>query len=285
MTTIFDGFKTARVRENALEQKIVAAHFAQPITIQAIVFIEDEGSMLYTRLKAEAAERVGIVYYSQQFSLQDPLDLVLAAVAAANKDSAVTGVIIQKPSRHLYEVTGTTPYPQWWLALVSAIDPRKDVDGLHPDTLKQGKILPATCRAVLAILAEALGGTPQQLQHQGKKICIIGRSDLLGKPLASELLRQGADVELLGKLDVAARQATGKKLFDAAVVISATGVADLITPDLVRQGVIAIDVGEPQPDIARAVADKASFFTPVPGGVGPLTVVSLLENGLELLKP
>ena len=284
MTTIFDGFKTARVRENELEQKIIVANFAQPITIQAIVFVEDAGSMLYTRLKAEAAERVGIVYQKQEFSLSDPLDLVLAAVAAANEDPAVTGLIIQKPSRRVYEMMCVISYNQWWLTLTSSIDQRKDVDGLHPETLKKGALLPATCRAVLAILAEALGGKPEKLQHQDKKICIIGRSDLLGKPLAAELVRQGADVELLGKRDLVAREITGEKLRNFDVVISATGVANLIQPDMVRQGVIAIDVGEPQPDIARAVIEQASFFTPVPGGVGPMTVVSLLENGLELLK-
>ncbi len=282
MTIIFDGFKTARTREVQLESAIQEAELKAPIMIQAVVFIEDEGSMLYTRLKAEAAERVGVVYQSTQFSLSDPLELVQAAVVAANTDPKVTGVIIQKPSRAVYELTGTQPYSQWWLSLVSTIDPKKDVDGLHPETLKTGKILPATCKAVLAILVEALGGTSDKVNHQGKKISIIGRSDLLGRPLAQELLRQGANVELLGKKDLAARQNSGRHLLDSAVVISATGVANLITPDMVREGVIAIDVGEPQPDISRAVANKASFFTPVPGGVGPMTVVSLLENGFHL---
>ncbi|MDA1080015.1 MAG: bifunctional 5,10-methylenetetrahydrofolate dehydrogenase/5,10-methenyltetrahydrofolate cyclohydrolase [bacterium] len=282
MTTIFDGFKTARAREVLLEKAIHDAKLVAPITIQAIVFIEDEGSMLYTRLKTEAAERVGIEYQATQFSLTDPTEIVLAAITAANKDTKITGIIVQKPSRVVYESVGAAPYSQWWLSLVSAIDPKKDVDGLHPETLKTGSILPATCRAVLAILSEALGGSPERIAHQGKKISIIGRSDLLGKPLTQELLRQGAAVELLGKKDLAARQATGESLLTSDVVVSATGVANLITPDMVKDGVIAIDVGEPQPDISRAVANKASFFTPVPGGVGPMTVVSLLENSLSL---
>jgi len=222
------------------------------------------------------------VYQATQFSLADPREVVLEAVRAANLDQAITGLIIQKPSRAVYEAVGKLPYSQWWLELVSAIAQNKDVDGLHPETLKAGNILPATCRAVLAILVEALGGSPENVQHQGKKISIIGRSDLLGKPLAQELLRQGANVELLGKKDLAERQVSGEYLLNSDVVISATGVANLITPDMVSEGVITIDVGEPQPDISRAVAMKASFFTPVPGGVGPMTVVSLLENGFRL---
>jgi len=87
---------------------------------------------------------------------------------------------------------------------------------------------------------------------------------------------------LLGKKDLAERQVSGEYLLNSDVVISATGVSNLITPDMVSEGVITIDVGEPQPDISRAVAMKASFFTPVPGGVGPMTVVSLLENGFRL---
>ncbi|NCN06693.1 MAG: bifunctional 5,10-methylenetetrahydrofolate dehydrogenase/5,10-methenyltetrahydrofolate cyclohydrolase [Candidatus Pacebacteria bacterium] len=282
MTSIFDGFKAARAKEILLEQQIVAANLLQPITLQAIVFTEDEGSMLYTRLKAEAAERVGVAYRKKEFSLSDPIEEVQAAIAAANQDSHITGLIIQKPSRAVYETNAAASYSQWWLSLVTQIAVTKDVDGLHPETLKSGTILPATCRAVLAIMTEALGGSPDNLQHQGKKIAIVGRSDLLGRPLTQQLERQGADVELLGKKELRARQLSGAKLFDSDVVVSATGVANLITPDMVSDGVIAIDVGEPNPDISRAVAAKASFFTPVPGGVGPMTVVSLLENGLQI---
>jgi len=284
MTIIFDGFKRAREREVTLERAIDAAQLTQPIIIQSLVFVEDEGSVLYTRLKAEAAERVGIEYRKKEFSLSDPIEEVRVAITAANHDSAVTGLIVQKPSRTVYEAHATAPYSQWWLSLVSAIAMNKDVDGLHPETLQSGSILPATCRAVLAIMAEALGGTVENVQHQDKKIIIIGRSDLLGRPLAQELKRQGADVELLGKKELQQRIDSGEKLLEADVVVSATGVGDLITPDLVKVGVIAIDVGEPQPDISRAVADKASFFTPVPGGVGPMTVVCLLDNSLVLVK-
>jgi methylenetetrahydrofolate dehydrogenase (NADP+)/methenyltetrahydrofolate cyclohydrolase len=182
-------------------------------------------------------------------------------------------------------------YATWWQYLTSALDVRKDVDGLHPESLRaieqgtwidQGTVMPATAVAVLDILTVA---QPQIAPGKIVNYRIIGRSDLLGLPLYYELKNQGKNVELLGKNDLTARLEDGRALLEADVIIAATGVRHVVTGEMVKDGVVVIDVGEPQPDVEMAtVAAKASFITPVPGGVGPLTVVSLLQNSLQLAQ-
>jgi methylenetetrahydrofolate dehydrogenase (NADP+)/methenyltetrahydrofolate cyclohydrolase len=144
-------------------------------------------------------------------------------------------------------------------------------------------VLPATVSAVLIALDAA--GFWQLSDWQRQKICILGKSDLLGTPLAAELRNRGVMVELLGRNEIEARLQNAKGAFaDAQVVISAIGKAQFITGEMIRESSIIIDVGEPRPDVERAsVEPKAAFFTPVPGGIGPLTVVSLLENAVELV--
>lgn len=292
---LFDGLQFAQQRERTLQQRLVQA--GQPaITIVAILFTEDQGSRIYTRLKQEAAQRVGMTYEVQTFSLSDPTEAITAAIVAASVRPDVTGIIIQKPWRQTWlehqrvaisELAATSrQFNQWWHQLTTAIHPSKDVDGLHPETLaaiqagtwqQQGKVLPATCRAVVAI-AEA-----HQLLADRPSVAVIGISDLLGRPLAAVWRQQGLAVELLGRAELQQRVQQGQGLQDCGLIVSATGQAGLITGELIQPGVALIDVGEPKPDVDRAsVGDKPRFLTPVPGGVGPVTVVSLLENAATL---
>jgi methylenetetrahydrofolate dehydrogenase (NADP+)/methenyltetrahydrofolate cyclohydrolase len=176
-------------------------------------------------------------------------------------------------------------FTAWWTALVSRIAEEKDVDGLHPKTLvavergtwrEEGRVLPATAKAVLSIL-----DAQQYLKSQ--KYVVLGKSDILGKPLSFELRNLGFEVEILGRKELSARVEAGVALRDANVVISATGQMHVVTGEMIRDGVVLVDVGEPRPDIQRAsVEGKAAFLTPVPGGVGPVTVISLLENAVVL---
>jgi methylenetetrahydrofolate dehydrogenase (NADP+) / methenyltetrahydrofolate cyclohydrolase len=288
---IFDGLAAASVRERALTQRVTElSSQGVLLKIVAILFAEDAGSQLYTRLKREAAERVGIAYEVVTHSMLDEISVVQRSIAAANNDPTVTGIIIQKPWRQRWTAVTGRPneeYNQWWHQLVSNLDLHKDVDGLQPDTLaalqdgtwrEKGLVLPATARAVLSILEHA------PVDHwQAAKVIILGKSDLLGIPLAAALKHQGVNVELLGRKELAGRLAAGQALRDAQVVISATGQPHLVTGEMLSPGAVVIDVGEPKPDIDKdSVATVASFLTPVPGGVGPLTVVSLLENAVQL---
>ncbi|MBW7955847.1 bifunctional 5,10-methylenetetrahydrofolate dehydrogenase/5,10-methenyltetrahydrofolate cyclohydrolase [Patescibacteria group bacterium] len=289
---LFDGNQFAQQREADL-QKVVAELKAQGkhITVAAILFTEDKGSQLYTGLKQQAAQRVGIEYRVFSFSVTDSLADIQQQLKTLNEDSNITGIIIQKPWRKTWEAAvlgeSSQDFQNWWLSLVTTIDPHKDVDGLHPDTLAavkdgswkgQGKVLPATAKAVLSILDSSH-------QLQAGKYIVIGKSDILGKPLAYELHNLGFEVEMIGKKDLESRVLTGQLLKDGDVVISATGQQRLVTGEMVKEGVVLVDVGEPRPDIDRRSVEKvASFLTPVPGGVGPVTVVSLLENAVELAK-
>jgi len=310
---IFDGVHTAAHKERAVAQAVAALEsVGKHCTVGAIVFEEDAGSQLYTRLKSEAAARVGITYVAQHFSLCAPIEEIISAIQILNADPAITGIIIQKPTKKIWQsvrsgetttlvhesMAGSSSmqsenqeeFAAWWRALTSSILPSKDVDGLHPSALaaiatgtweEQGRVLPATCQAVVEILQQA---TAHVAAAGTGKVIIIGKSDLLGVPLYSVLKGQGRDVELLTRKDLQHRIDSGRNLFDGSVIVSATGVAHLVTGELLRAGAVLVDVGEPRPDIDRSsVAAAAAFLTPVPGGVGPMTVVCLLENATKLV--
>ena len=294
---IFDGYALAKTKEAELLQRTYQLSQQGKVPhVTAILFQEDAGSVLYSRLKQETADRIGIEYELHTFSLKDSIEKIIFAIEKANQNPDVTGIIIQKPMRRTWESARLSnqmvDYASWWHELTSHIAESKDVDGLHPSTLEsiknntwksQGRVLPATCKAVLSIL-EFSAPQLQISNYQLLKTAIIGKSDLLGYPLFYELKNRGnTQVELFGRKELQHRIDAGKGLKDFQIIVSATGVTNLITGTLLTDHSILIDVGEPQPDIDReSVSLKADFLTPVPGGVGPMTIVSLLENALEL---
>jgi 5,10-methylene-tetrahydrofolate dehydrogenase/methenyl tetrahydrofolate cyclohydrolase len=347
---LFDGTAFAAQIERRLVDEVRALRAeGKDLTIAAVLFREDAGSRLYTRLKSEAAARVSIGYELHQFSLSDPTELVAAQIRELNADSGITGIIVQKPSRATWaEYQAVVPqlptatlssngnlfdksissrvgestekqssnrvnrgeeqaqFALWWNQLTSAIALEKDVDGLHPETLaaveqgswkRDGRVLPATAQAVLNIVrhrfAEQSGAFGQRsgtsINTYGipddQKIVILGKSDIVGKPIFFELRNQNVQVEMIGSRELQQRIAEGAALRDAAVVISATGRKHLVTGEMLKEGVTVIDVGEPKADIeTETVKFKAAFLTPVTGGVGPLTVVCLLENCVKLAR-
>lgn len=308
---LFDGYAVAWEREAALARRLAERGSGQPITIAAIVFTEDAGSVLYTRLKQEAAARLGIGYTPHEFSLADSVEKIRATILQLNQDSNVIGIIVQKPWRKTWErvrggganTTGSAidvglvkhEYQSWWHAVMDSVAVAKDVDGLHPQTLQaiadgiwqaKGYVLPATCQAVLIALEAARAQRCITISAERPTIAIIGKSDLVGIPLYHVLQHQpidGLTPELLGTAALRARCESGQNLFDACVVVSCTGQPGVITGDLLQPDTVVIDVGEPQPDVELAtVSPKASFLTPVPGGIGPLTVMCLMENAVQL---
>lgn len=322
MATIFDGYSEALAREAKLKQK-AQLYREQGIIpkIAAILFNEDEASAIYTRLKSEAAARVGIDYQVEHFSFSDPLAAIQAKIEELNQDSTVTGIIIQKPwTQKWLQATAQVDaqaFQTWWTALVSSIATKpshgvnKDVDGLHPHTLASikaatwmddGLVLPATVRAIVTILKYYKDHVDEDFCYCQEKTLIIGRSDLVGRPLywhvrsmmkcsvadsASHTSKSQNDceVKLVGKQQFNELIEQKKSLQDYTLIISATGQKNLITADLIGRGTVIIDVGEPAGDVDFAACEPlASFITPVPGGVGPMTVVSLLANALDLIK-
>ena len=284
---IFDGLKRAAEKETALLPKINKLK-SQGINLKvvAVLFKEDAGSILYSNLKREVALRLGITYELHEFSFQEPVEKILTVLTQLGEDKTITGIIIQKPRRQTWadhnflqgrDKDIAAAFRLWWTLLTSKIKAQQDVDGLHPTA--ESIVLPATAAAVLDILAKS------KIDLTQKKIIILGKSDLLGQPLYKYFLEKNLQVEMIGSRELAERIAAGKNLFDADLIISATGRAKLITGDLLKAGVALIDVGEPKGDVDfQSVADKASFITPVPGGVGPMTVISLMENCVTLAE-
>lgn len=301
--TILDGYQLAEQHRQALEPQVEALlKQGKKLAIGAILFQEDAGSTLYTELKREMARSLGIGYQVESYSVLDDIQQVLQKIRELNQDPAITGIIIQKPWRktwlkahNLKGKQGREQFSAWWSQLVAALDPNKDVDGLHPDTLKaiqagtwqqQGKVLPATCRGVLALLEQTCQ-TRQlfvYLRENKLKTVILGKSDLLGQPLFALLQSNKCSSEMIGSSEL--KQRIEQKMFlqDADIIVSATGRAGLITKELVKDGVIVIDAGEPKGDVDfEAVAERAKAITAVPGGVGPMTVISLMENAVDIV--
>lgn len=301
---IFDGIATAAKLEQALKPKVEnLTQLGKSLAIAAILFREDKGSVLYTGLKREAAERLGIGYRVYEFSLTDPITRIIDKIQALNVDPSLTGIIIQKPWRKTWELAQPVTeldairpsFNDWWHQLVEQLEPSKDVDGLSPTTLTQvqsgdwqrvGAVLPATCQAVMSILEgyTNLFSNTISTEQGRQRVAIVGKSDLMGTPLFWVLKQRGCDVVLLGKKELKQGLEQKNFLHGFTVIISATGVAGLITSKLIDEGVVVIDVGEPRGDVHTEVRELASLVTPVPGGVGPMTVVSLMANCVRLAE-
>lgn len=237
----------------------------------SLAFSEDLAGMKYAELKARDAESLGVEYRRVTLSLSQPWQVVRALVEEAAEDPGVQAIIVQKPSKDLLP-------SERWDEVCGLIPPEKDVDGLTP----RARVRPATARAVMAIIAEASNSTG--ITFQDKKAIVIGRSRIVGAPVAEDLLRLGMSVENWGKKELTEQRHT---LSSAQVVVCATGQSNLLHPNDFRDGqqVVLVDAGAPLAEIdIRGMEAKAAFATPVPGGVGPVTRVCLLENLRDLIQ-
>lgn len=295
---IFNGKQFAAQRELELQPKVDALKEKGVVPhVGCLVFFEDEGGLVYSQEKKLVAKRLGIEYGIVQISLSQDLESTKKIVENFAKSPDITGIIIQKPWRKNWEVFyPNEPHPAqafktWWDSLTSLIPLEKDIDGLNPDTLQSVKVgewqqkklvLPATCRAVLTILDQAQEALKRDLSKE--KTLIVGRSELLGTPLSYELKNRGwKNVQLVGQKEFAKLAQSSAKLKDFKTIITSTGIDNLILGDMVEQDCVVIDAGFPQGDVDfDSVSPLTSFITPVPNGVGPVTVISLLENVVEL---
>ncbi len=289
MTIIFDGNKVAIEKLAALKEKVAVTQ--KKIKIAALSFLGDAGSEIYSKKKQEAALQVGIEYEILNLNFGEPLGKLQALIKDLAIRDEVTGIMIQKPMRKTYEgffavskSFVSSPFDQWWHDLTATLPQEKDVDGLSPTVVQQLKLgimppmLPATVKAVLASLTG--------IDLRGKSILILGRSDLLGLPLFHYFRHLGLNVLNWGKAELAMQLQRAERLENFQVVISSTGEANLIKGSMLALNSILIDVGEPEGDFeAASCLPKAAFMTPVPGGIGPVTVAELLNNGWLLTQP
>ncbi len=255
--TTFNGREFAREKETELKKE-VADLKKRGITpkLVSILVGDNPGSILYTSLKKKAAEKIGaeveILRYKDIKGIREE-------IGKLNKDKGVHGIMIQLPlPNSLRRKTKD---------LIDEIIPEKDVDGLRIGS----PYIPATVRAVLQIIKVA----KKETRHDFKNIVVIGASGMVGKPLAIELKKLRFRVIACDVKTKNLKLKTKK----ADLLISATGVPNLVKKDMVKNGVVVIDIGSPKGDVEfNEVVKMASFITPVPGGVGPVTIVSLLDN-------
>lgn len=259
-TIVFDGKAFARKIEDELYHKI--EKLARRPVMATIIVGDDPASRLYVRLKKEAASRIGaqmdVYEYPENITKED----LIARMNRLNKDETLSGMMIQLPlPAHLKNDT---------MDIINHIPKHRDVDGLREDS----PFMSATVCAVISILDVAkkkLGIAPDAY------VAVVGAKGEVGRKLVEVLSR--SDFEVGGLTRDMDKDMFKKETLSAKVIISATGQPGIIGGEHVAKGAVVIDVGSPKGDINyEEVRSKASFITPVPGGVGPVTIACLLKN-------
>ncbi len=272
---IIDGKAiAAQIRENLKTR--IAELKAKGVTpgLSVVLVGEDPASVTYVRSKEKACEELGIFSIVHRLGADTTQEQLKSLVRGLNADKRLHGILIQSPlPGHLDE-----------LALLREVDPDKDVDGLHVVTA--GRLMvgepgfkPCTPKGVIHLIKTT--GT----QIAGKRAVVVGRSNMVGKPVALMLLEENATVTMCHSKT----QNLAAVCAEADILVSAVGRPGLITGEFVKPGAVVIDVGTTRGADGKLkgdvkfdeAAEKAAFITPVPGGVGPMTIAMLMENTVE----
>lgn len=271
---IIDGKKLALKHEEILKGKIKG--LSRKPKIVSILIGDDPASLMYSKMKQKKAQELGIDFELECFEMTPPRwQAVTEEIKRLNDDKSVNGVMIQ------------LPVPEEFLGehqaegLLDLIDPGKDVDGLNY-TRKVLPCVPAVVKAILSILED------ENVKVESKRIAVLGRSNLVGKPLVQELEKMGAKVVVGHSQTPDLKKIT----LGAEIVISVVGKPGLVTGEMISPGAVVIDAGAAKNEEGKIVGDidfisvapKASKITPVPGGVGPITIISLMENVVKLVN-
>jgi methylenetetrahydrofolate dehydrogenase (NADP+)/methenyltetrahydrofolate cyclohydrolase len=263
MTIVFDGRDFARHREDELYHRILKLK-NKPV-MATILVGENPASRLYVSLKQKAAIRIGAEMDIYEYPADISKKALIDKITHLASDKTLNGIMIQLPlPKALREFTSE---------IIDKIPQKLDVDGLREDS----PFVPATARAVISILSEA---KKHKKVPKDSYCVVVGAKGSIGSQIVRTLSDAGFEVgEVSKNMD---EESMLKETRAADVLVSVTGSPGIITADHVKKGAVVIDVGSPQADVDfREVAEKTSFITPVPGGVGPVTVVSLLENLFE----
>ena len=280
---IIDGKARAAALRNQVAADVVgfvARHGRAP-GLSVVIVGDDPASAVYVRSKGIATEAAGMVSATHRLPAATPEAELLALVAALNADPAVDGILVQLPLPHHINAD----------RVIAAIDPTKDVDGFHPvnaGRLATGlpALVPCTPSGCLMLIREAIGDI------SGMEALVIGRSNIVGKPMAALLTAASATVTLAHSrtVDLAGHVAR------ADIIVAAVGVPHLVKGEWIKPGACVIDVGMNRialPDGRTrltgdvdfdAALSRAGWITPVPGGVGPMTIACLLANTLQAAR-
>jgi len=245
------------------------------VGLATVLVGDDPASEIYIRLKHKAAEEVGIEPIDHRLPSTTAEDELVELVEELNENDEVDGILVQTPLPDQIDEA----------RVMRAIDPMKDVDGLHPFSagqlyLGRQTLVPATPLGVMHLLDE------YRIPIAGQRAVVVGRSPLVGKPLALLLLQANATVTICHSRT----EDLARHTLDADILVAAVGLPGVITADMVKQGATVVDVGITRTDagvmgdVEADVADVASFLTPVPGGVGPMTIAALLGNAARAAR-
>jgi methylenetetrahydrofolate dehydrogenase (NADP+) / methenyltetrahydrofolate cyclohydrolase len=253
-------------------ERFVAEHKRAP-GLDVVLVGEDAASVVYTRNKEKASNEVGMRGRLHKLSPDTSEAELLDVVAKLNADDEVDGILVQLPLPKTIRED----------RVIDALDPAKDVDGFHPIntgllSMGRGGLVPCTPRGSMRLIAET--GT----SLNGARAVVVGRSNIVGKPMAQLLLAQHATVTIAHSRT----RDLGAICREADVLVAAVGKAKMIQGDWVKEGAVVIDVGINRTAEGKLVGDvdtdaareRAAWITPVPGGVGPMTIACLLENTL-----
>jgi methylenetetrahydrofolate dehydrogenase (NADP+)/methenyltetrahydrofolate cyclohydrolase len=282
---IIDGKQVAADMRAELKEQVSQLKKQDIVPGLGVILVgEDPASQSYVTAKERACEEIGIYSDDNRLPAETSQEDLLALVRKMNADPRINGILVQLPlPSHMNEAE-----------VLLAIDPRKDVDGFHPTNVGymvvgQKAFLPCTPHGVIQLLLRS------GVTLEGAHVVIVGRSNIVGKPLANMLIQKAPT----GNATVTVCHTRTKDLASftrqADIVIAAAGRPNTVTADMVKDGVVVIDVGVNRVDDAtkkrgyrlvgdvdfEAVKEKASLITPVPGGVGPMTITMLLYNTVE----
>ena len=263
-----------KIRE---EHSQLKEKYGKPAGLAVVIVGNNPASQVYVKNKIRACENVG--FYSENIELDENISEkeLLQEINKLNKNDRINGILVQLPlPAHINE-----------LKIIDSISPEKDVDGFHVSNIGKMVIgdetgfLSCTPYGIMQLLEE------YKIEISGKDAVIIGRSNIVGKPMALMLIQKGATVQVCNSNTKDLR----KKLNKADIIIVAAGVPKLLKKEDVKEGAVVIDVGINRVDGKicgdvdyEEVAEKTSYITPVPGGVGPMTIASLIKNTFKSYK-
>ena len=275
---IIDGkLISAQIKDELKEKTALLKEKGVEVTLAVILVGEDPASQVYVRNKKRACEYIGYRSLSYELPAETSQEELLKLIDELNERKDVDGILVQMPlPKHIDEKT-----------VIDAIDPTKDVDGFHPMNvgalcIGEKGFVSCTPAGVIELLKRGCDG---KIDIAGKECVIVGRSNIVGKPMALLMLRENATVTIAHSKTADLKEVCKR----ADILIAAVGKAGMITKDHVKEGAVVIDVGINRNEDGKLcgdvkydeVSEIASAITPVPGGVGPMTIAMLMNNCYE----
>jgi methylenetetrahydrofolate dehydrogenase (NADP+) / methenyltetrahydrofolate cyclohydrolase len=258
MTHIFDGRAAAKEIEVRLLKKVTTLK-SKGITpkLVSIVIGDEEGALMYQRMKQKAAERIGGILEIVQFAEDTELIKLIELIQKLNTDNSVHGIMIQLPLPSNFSSEDREQ-------IIQAINPKKDVDGLLDNT----NFVTPVVRAILVAFDDLVA------MKDEKEVVVLGAAGFVGKKTVTELESRSYSVIQVDK----STENYNEKIKSANALICTTNSPEFVTQEMLNEGVSIIDIGAPVGNVKKDAYSKCSFVTPVPGGIGPVTIACLMEN-------